>query len=417
MKPIKIFPDNHWTIQVDIPYSMGLSWQNLIFLCGQADLEGKGQVCHADDLLAQSATAIEHIRNLFAELDASLEDLVKLVVFYIPDSSISESAYLAALSAMLDSVNRPVITLVPVPRMFYPGLMVEIDAYGVTGDSIRRQDLAGSHGFSDVVRAGEMIFGGGIDASDGDLVQNPGDVVAQSHIVLERLSQKLALVGAQVGDLVKINNWYVAGGSADDWSESARVRAAFYPEPGPCATGIPLQDLNLPGAMIRTDFWAMLGLDGTSIEKQHCWPEGHWDWPIHLPFKHGLKCRNLVFIGGQVSMDPDANIIDPGQMVKQTHTSMDNIGKVLAEFGLGHAEIVKLNTYYQGSTGDDDSTGADDLHSNVTIRGGYFEKPGPASTGIPFPCLAYEGMLIEIEAIAMAPEHDSERDGNPENNR
>jgi enamine deaminase RidA (YjgF/YER057c/UK114 family) len=37
----------------------------------------------------------------------------------------------------------------------------------------------------------------------------------------------------------------------------------------------------------------------------------------------------------------------------------------------------------------------------VTIRGSYFDKPGPASTGIPFRCLAYEGMLIEIEAIAM----------------
>ena len=80
---------------------------------------------------------------------------------------------------------------------------------------------------------------------------------------------------------------------------------------------------------------------------------------------------------------------------------MENLGKVLAEFGLSHSNIVKLNTYYQGSTGDDDSGDAGDLHENVSIRGSYFEKPGPASTGIPFGCLVYDGMLIEIEAVAM----------------
>jgi enamine deaminase RidA (YjgF/YER057c/UK114 family) len=162
-----------------------------------------------------------------------------------------------------------------------------------------------------------------------------------------------------------------------------------------------VQNLNQPGATIRTDFWAMLDREGSSIDTTHSWPEGHWDWPIHLPFKHGLRCGNLVFVGGQVSMDPEANIIDPGEVEIQTGTSMDNIGKVLAGFGLDHSDIVKLNTYYQGSSGVDDASDADALHRNLTIRGSYFEKPGPASTGIPFHCLAYEGMMIEIEVIAM----------------
>ena len=34
-----VFPDDHWSLQVDIPYSMGLACGDLIFLCGQADLE------------------------------------------------------------------------------------------------------------------------------------------------------------------------------------------------------------------------------------------------------------------------------------------------------------------------------------------------------------------------------------------
>ena len=398
-----IFPHDHWSLKVDIPYSMGLACGELIFLCGQADLAGAGEVQNHGNLLAQSKSAIGHIERLFGEFGAGLENLVKLTVFYVPDPEITGDAYLAALAGMLPAGQRPVITLVPVVRMFYPGLCVEIDAYGMRGEALARQDIAAGNGFSAVVRAGEMIFGGGVSALGATgQVESPGDVVAQSRNTLAGVEQRLAAVGAGIGDLVKINNWYVAGGSADEWAESAQVRADFYPEPGPCATGIPVPRLARAGEMICTDFWAMLDRDGQSIPRQHVWPEGHWDWPIHLPFKHGLRCRDLVFVGGQVSLDEASTVLDPGDMAKQTRTSMDNIGKVLAGFGLDHADIVKLNTYYQGSIGEDATADADDLHSNVSIRGSYFSKPGPASTGIPFPCLAYTDMLIEIEAIAIA---------------
>ncbi len=239
-----VFPEGHWSLQVEIPYSMGLACGELIFLCGQADLEGDGQVCHAGDLLRQSQSAIDHIDNLFQALEANLEDLVKLVVFYVPDSTLTEAGYIDALAAMLTTRNRPVITLVPVPRMFYPGLVVEIDAYGMTGDSIRRFDVAGDHGFSSVVRSGEMIFGGGIDAIDAaGTVTSPYDAMTQSRIVLEKLSVRLADVGAGVGDLVKINNWYVAGGSAEEW-------ASVGPGPVSGATGVSSSRPNSPCAPI-----------------------------------------------------------------------------------------------------------------------------------------------------------------------
>jgi len=53
MRRKSVYPEGHWSLAVDIPYSMGLACGDLIFLCGQADLE------------------------------ASLENLVKLVPFII----------------------------------------------------------------------------------------------------------------------------------------------------------------------------------------------------------------------------------------------------------------------------------------------------------------------------------------------
>ena len=89
---------------------MGLAQGDLIYLCGQADLAGNGEVCNHDDLLRQSRSAIDHIANLFAALDADLEQLVKLVVFYVPDDGISQQDYVAALAAMLPTSNRPAMS-------------------------------------------------------------------------------------------------------------------------------------------------------------------------------------------------------------------------------------------------------------------------------------------------------------------
>ena len=133
---------------------------------------------------------------------------------------------------------------------------------------------------------------------------------------------------------------------------------------------------------------------GNSIDKEFSWPQNHWDWPIHLPFKHGLKCRDLVFTGGQVSMDCLANVLDHNDMFKQSHASMQNIAAVLNEFDVKLADIVKMTAFYQSRKEPDDHI------ENLAIRAGYFSQTGPQSTAVPLDYLAYEGMLTEFEVIA-----------------
>jgi enamine deaminase RidA (YjgF/YER057c/UK114 family) len=147
--------------------------------------------------------------------------------------------------------------------------------------------------------------------------------------------------------------------------------------------------------MVRYDVIAMRGQDGARLHREGVWPTGHWDWPVHLPYRHGLKVGDLVFLGGQVSLTPFGAVIDPGDIEAQTHTAMQNIGRVLAEFGMDFEHLVKVNTFYAGSKGQAD------LLKNASIRAGYYRGPGPTSTGIPFEYLAYRDMLIEIDCIAM----------------
>ena len=398
------YPEGHWSLAVDIPYSMGVEQGDLIFTCGQADLKGMGEVCHPGDLYQQTAASIQHIKTIFTDLGSDIEKLAKLTVFYIDNGDVDQAHYKAEIARLLNTKNKPVVAMVPLSHFFYPGVMVEIDAVGVDLDSPRKyvnNPAYGqlTNGLSQAVQCGEFILLGSVNAINADgSIDSPDDSVKQTHTVLARIEKILTEFGADRRDLVKLNNWFVIGGNAEEWSESAQVRADFYHEPGPVATGMPLHSLGREGLTVSTDCWAMLGENGERLTKTHAWPEGHWDWPIHLPFKHGLKCRNTIFVGGQVSLDQKSNVIDPGKLAEQTQRSMENIGKVLAEFGADYSDIVKLNTWYR--TADGHSSDADALHTNVNIRSSFFCKPGPASTGIPLDNLCYENMLTETEVIA-----------------
>ena len=63
----------------------------------------------------------------------------------------------------------------------------------------------------------------------------------------------------------------------------------------------------------------------------------------------------------------------------------------------GH--VLRINTFY--ATGDKADTDEHIWKENLHARFAHFEAPGPATTGIPMPYLAYEDMNIEIDIIAM----------------
>ena len=166
MKRITSFPKDHWTLAVDIPYSMGVKQGELIFLCGQADLSGRGEVLSPHDLESQTDRSISHIRHLFADLGSDIEKLVKLTVFYVDNGDVDQEAYKSRIAKSLMTNNAPVIALVPLSHLFYPGLMVEIDAVGVDLDFPRQyvnDPVYGpvTDGISQALRCGQYIFVGG----------------------------------------------------------------------------------------------------------------------------------------------------------------------------------------------------------------------------------------------------------------
>jgi len=377
------WPDEHWNWPIPVTHKHGLRHGNLCFVGGQVDLSPEGVVRHHGDLDAQLPVVIGHLRRVLDGLGVTLAALVKIVVFYVNDGTVDEQTLLDRVAGEL-AACRPAVTTVPVPYLAYPGMLVEIEGVAASG----RVDRVGDGPFPAAVRCGDLIWTSAQDASGPD-------IVAQSERMMQRLDQVLGAFGADLSDVVKFDGYYVGEGTAEDWEVAARVRARYFPEPGPAATGLPLPRLDRLDRLIKMDVWAMRSPDGARLPRRHCWPEGHWDWPIHLPYKHGCACQGMIFVGGQVSLTPRGEVIDPGQLEAQTRTAMRNIERVLAGLGAGIDDVVKVNAFYVG-----DGSG-DDLHANLAIRSACFTEPGPATTGVSLPTLAYRDMLIEIEVIAM----------------
>jgi enamine deaminase RidA (YjgF/YER057c/UK114 family) len=407
LKRMHAWPQGHWNWPIPVSHKHGLKCGEMIFVGGQVDLDSKGTVLHPGDLPTQTDAVMRNIADVLAELGADMGDLVKLVAFYVNDGTGDEAAFLARIANHLPAGDGPVITAVPLPALAYPGMVVEILAMamrGADGERLARRSAAIDglaalpRPFSHVLRCKEMIFTSGLAPIEASgRVYRPGDLLEQSRFVMEQLGAGLAAYGAGYDDSVKLNIYYTGGGRFEDWQGAARVRAGYFTEPGPAATGIPVPRHANTDVRTKIELIAMLGEDGSRLPRIHVWPPDHWDWPIHLPYKHGLKCGRMIFIGGQVALTPAGVVMSPDDLVAQTRIAMEFIRRVLAGLGARFEDVVSLLTFYEGGAS------GDVLHANLKIRSGCFAEPGPTSTGIPIPFLAYDTMVIEIEAMAITP--------------
>ena len=404
----KITPEGHWRLGFPVNNSQGLRCGPFIFVSGQVDLDPDGRMVNPGDLQAQASNVVALIQTVLEAGQAEVDDLVKITAFYVSDGGVDEAGLLDHLAASLGPTRGPgpAISLVPLEGLAYPGMEIEIEAIAMRDLNGPRLPRAAAWDpdcprlpppFSQALRCGEMIFSSGMTAVDGTgEIAAPGDLAAQSRLVLPKIDGLFRQLGADLWDAVKTNVFNVEPGTQADWAEPALIRAAHFREPGPAATGISLPRLGPDGAMVLNDVIAMRGRDGARLPRSHAWPSGHWDWPVHLPYRHGLRCGDLVFLGGQVSLTPEAEVIDPADMVGQTTRAMTYIGRVLGELGLGFKNVVKVNAFYAGDVGEAV------LQQNAEVRFSYFQQdPGPASTGVPVPYLAYENMQIEIDLIAI----------------
>ncbi len=377
----------------------------MIWVGGQVDLDESGQVRNPGSLSLQTINAMDYFRRVLEDLDCELTDLVTLLCFYVNDGSVNEYEFLTSVAKCLPENCRTTVTAVPVPYLAYEGLMVEIEGYAMrreNGDSTVRTYATCEKlkylplPFVEGIRSDKMIFvSGQYPVDDDKQVVCDGNIVKQSEAVADRISRVLEQFGASFDDVVKINRWYSGGSGIEDFEAAALAFAQNFKEPGPAATGVPIPHHADEKVLIKIAAIAMLDENGAYLQRTHSWPSSLWDWHVHLPYKHGLKCGEMIFLGGQVSLNKQGQAVHPDDLSAQTHQAMQHIGTILNDLGADYDDVCKVMAVYQGNCG------AEDLYNNLPIRSSYFSASGPSTTGVPLPVLAYESMVIEIDVYAM----------------
>ena len=82
------------------------------------------------------------------------------------------------------------------------------------------------------------------------------------------------------------------------------------------------------------------------MKKQHAWPKGHWNWPIEVVHKQGVRCGEMIWMGGQTDTTPEGVVNNAGNLALQTKNSIANMGRVLEDLGCDFADLVKLLCFY-----------------------------------------------------------------------
>jgi enamine deaminase RidA (YjgF/YER057c/UK114 family) len=328
------------------------------------------------DLQAAAQAAIAAIADALRNERSSLDDIVRVGVYY--DMELDHAKVAHAIRQALPDTARPVINLLAVREPAMPGAAMVVDAAAANG---HRRTFGDGH-FPHAVRVGDRIWVGGVTGEGADIMEQTTDVI-------DRLTAITAETGAVLDDCIKMNISYVGGGSEAQWEPTAKLRGAAFGEPAAAATGIPYPRLK-DGALTQFE---TLAVTNSARTRRHGWPEGHWDWPIHLPWKHACRAGDLVTIGGQVSLRGRGEVVDPGDLGRQTHTALTNIDRALATVDARMSDVTQITAFFKGSPSDLETVLA-------RTRAAFGEHPPPI-VPVPLPFLAYEEMVVEIEAIAL----------------
>ncbi len=112
--------------------------------------------------------------------------------------------------------------------------------------------------------------------------------------------------------------------------------------------------------------------------------------PAMGPYSFATEAGGLVFLSGQVALDPTTGERSPDDVVQQSHRVMKNIGGILGDLGLGYSDIAKSTIFLADM---------DDYPAVNDVYGSYFDLEPPARSAIQAGALP-GGFLVEIEVVA-----------------
>ncbi len=119
------------------------------------------------------------------------------------------------------------------------------------------------------------------------------------------------------------------------------------------------------------------------------------------PYSQGISFGGLVFVSGQIPVDPQSGEIAMGGIEAQTRQVMNNLQAVLMAAGLDFSHVLKTTVFLRNMN---------DYSLMNDVYGLYFDYSPPARACVEVSRLPKD-VLVEVECIAAAPTDYEDRVG------
>lgn len=108
------------------------------------------------------------------------------------------------------------------------------------------------------------------------------------------------------------------------------------------------------------------------------------------PYSQAIRAGSLLFLSGQVPIDPATGDIVEGDIAAQTHRVFQNLGEVLKAGGASFDQVVRATIYLKDMN---------DFAVVNEVYGTYFSSPAPARATVQVARLPKDAR-VEIDLIA-----------------
>ncbi|NKB66236.1 MAG: RidA family protein [Candidatus Latescibacteria bacterium] len=117
-----------------------------------------------------------------------------------------------------------------------------------------------------------------------------------------------------------------------------------------------------------------------------------WTWAKNLSHDLGIQVDDTIWVSGMVAFNPTGDIVGVGDMRVQADQVFANLAAVLAEAGATMDDVVKITAWL---------TDMDRYSEYNDSRAAAFTGRLPASATVHSPRLVRDGLLVEVEAVAV----------------
>jgi enamine deaminase RidA (YjgF/YER057c/UK114 family) len=235
-----------------------------------------------------------------------------------------------------------------------------------------------------------LVVSGQVPLDDRMNVVAPGDLAAQTRYVFESIGRLLEAAGARFEDVVDVIAFTQ---DARQIGTVLEVAAEFFEGDYPAWSIASFLGSYAPGVLVSVQAIAHVG-----PESKECFTPDSLRWWGSRPVSGGCRKGDLLFVSAQSAIDPEGNVLFPGDHCGQARASYEGILEIVDMAGGSVDDILDFTSFHQ------DLRGAEatftDVYMPKVLKGEMSDARAPSTSHVATPGLEKPGQLGAFRAVA-----------------